>query len=113
MTNEQCIQIAEKIWGWKKDTDTLGFTTWSGGITLHAISTLKREVNSWQGFGRTVEALSERGWDFGADDGVVLFQRDHGNQVHESFYVVSPFKKEQFIEATHLAALEVKKDDKS
>ena len=113
LTNDQCIEVAEKVWWWKcKPHEDRGWYTFSeidkfNYEYTYPIDWLRDEVNSWTGFGRTVEAMAGKGYAFSCDDGVVYFIK-YGDQ-WEGFYGVSPFKN--FIEATHLAALEAMKDD--
>ncbi len=53
LTNSQIIEVAEKVWGW--DAHNLGKHLDSGSPVDYE-DQLKEEVNSWAGFGRTVEA---------------------------------------------------------
>jgi len=71
LTESQYIEVAE-MWGWKKakfnSADPNSFDCWIDEnsqlvcddtvIDEHA----SKAVNSWQGFGRTVEAMDKRGW---------------------------------------------------
>ena len=95
MTNSQCIEVAEKLWGW-----TLSGPAFKDFPKLD----LESECNSWSGFGRTVEAMADRKWTFnalcvGKPSMVQFISTEHDN---------SPFPKhhESLIEATHLSALE-------
>ncbi len=128
LTNEQCIEIAEKVWGWsivqvKGTTDLWHIDLSDDMYDIHAI---KNKVNSWQGFGRTVEAMEKmetnfsRGFVFTADGLEVEFSRcigqkgeeDHYEPIHESeshlYYEIR-----ELIKATHLAALEAINESKS
>ena len=88
LTNEQCIQVAEKVWGWKKTEFSKTYPTaepvWKdeeGRSTRDIVYA----VNSWSGFGKTVEAMFGRGIAIQN----ILFETPN-----------------EMIEATHLAALE-------
>lgn len=50
MTNEQYIQVVEKVWGW----DLNSWSDYSDCLTV------EQEVNSWAGFGRTMESIAKR-----------------------------------------------------
>jgi len=90
LSNEQCIEVAGKVWG----CDLEGIKRFKPQI-IH-------EVNSWQGFGRTVEAMADQYGSLQVFGGWVSFKRtlDKNYEVSDSFGL---------IEATHLAALEALK----
>ena len=124
LSNDQCIEVAEKVWGWSNihiDPDANDGRSWK--VTAGDYSTCLKEdqlvdflnVNSWAGFGRTVEAIEESGmvWDikkfaqaerpysvklFGT---IVLDGRRYINDSVQSGVIGA-----SLIEATHLAALE-------
>lgn len=114
MTNEQCIEIAEKVWGWPT---IQGY--WVNPETEKPVFNdgLREEVNSWQGFGRTVEAMAEKGWAFSELCGPTEEDLNNGDRL--SFHKFSddifyPLEwdncvPKSLIEATHLAALEALK----
>ena len=56
MIDEHCIAVAKEVWRWEQvgdpDADEL-----IGDGFYWTYSKVKREVNSWQGFGRTMEAM--------------------------------------------------------
>ena len=97
MTNEQYIQVAEKVWGMR-------WPEW-----WHEQDELIKEVNSWQGFGRTVEAMLKKHYWF-EPAFCTEHQYDCISFVHETLasYPIHYERNdlEEFIEATHLAALE-------
>ena len=106
LTDEQCIEIAEKVWGWsfhaippKENNGRSVKLTTPEGSTCMRINELDRfvsgEVNSWPGFGRTVEAVE-------AKDNIII------DEVARHFidYIMGSITKEQLWERTHLAALE-------
>ena len=108
MTNSQCIEVAEKVWGWERDVRGIAPNT----ITYYGpeTGTLKREdkidqeVNSWQGFGRTVEAMAERGILF---QGTTFAMQGSVGIKHIPIRVPDAVNLiRNLIEATHLAALE-------
>jgi len=120
LTEFQCIEIAEKVWGWEKvkfnSTDPDSFDCWIDEnrqlvcddtvIDEHA----SKAVNSWQGFGRTVEAMDKLDYEFqmSADKALkkrwsVWFQSIDDNGFVE---VEGNHESADLIEATHLAALE-------
>lgn len=72
LSTEQSIEIAEKIWGWsrKDQYDFYGKQALKVGLAVsHDYSDIafeiQKEVNSWSGFGRTVEAMEEKGFYLG------------------------------------------------
>jgi len=83
MTNDQCEQVVEEIWGW--------------GYKEHEH---REMVNSWQGFGRTVEAM--------ADNNNIII--DAAGK-HFIDYMLGRTSKEQLWGRTHLAALEAIKNN--
>ena len=98
LTNEQCIEVAEKVWGW----DLESWSDYSDCLTIG------QEVNSWQGFGRTVEAMEEREFSLIKSEAGIEFYN-----VFKSAEVIiePPAKANDIITATHLAALEALKND--
>ena len=69
MNQDQCIEVAEKVWGWKvspynDDDIAIRWTEGTfedgelGGISAKQV--FFSEFNSWEGFGRTVEAMAGR-----------------------------------------------------
>ncbi len=107
LTNEQSIEIAEEVWGWKPET-IAGRKVWResslGGYTadLHYI------VNSWQGFGRTVEAMLTRD-DLSPIQTFKLF--DTFVRILLS-WLRNEINLQSFWESTHLAALEAIRKEK-
>lgn len=117
LTNDQCIKIAVKVWGWdpadcpyfKKAAEQLS----TDSFEVEATDLLRAEVNSWQGFGRTVEAMEKIGYVFIADDVYVGFHpkelvrcQRHVRGLEAPKYQWSRQFTDDFIEETHLAALE-------
>ena len=94
LTNDQCIQVAEKVWGWEiahKDSMLIVKNNhWDKVDTVIPMSQINSIVNSWSGFGRTVEGMAEKGLYFDS--------KNLGDW--------NPEKPRTLIEATHLAALE-------
>ena len=121
LNNVQCIQVVEKVWGWYpsggdyRDRDRVWCTTYN----------IPKEVNSWQGFGRTVEAM-EKQWadklnpmeeymqykvkDCHLSRFLLPLLSDWCNHFHPSPSTQYQNQQEDnskfFIEFTHLAALE-------
>ena len=106
MTNEQCTAVAEEVWGWKFvdkghdyihiencDVAKLALKDW-----FNKEDFCKRQALSWQGFGRTVEAMFERG-----DKGFICDII--------SLNIGGYHTTEELIEATHLAALEAVREE--
>ena len=84
MTNDQCIEVATKIWGVDPE-----FAARFKQQYIH-------EVNSWEGFGRTVDSMrnNEKEWPwFLANLQRAMFYKD-------------------CIERSHLAALEAMNENK-
>ena len=78
LNNDQCEQVVEEIWGW--------------GYKEHEHREI---VNSWEGFGLTVEAIDATDSEF------------YGNSLNS--YIRGEITKTELWEATHLAALEAMK----
>ena len=113
MTNDQCIQVAEKIWGWKrtggkwKDHDNEIWEDENGGVIRYwdglSMMSIEQCVNSWSGFGRTVQRM-----------------RGHPNygefsvkcSVYLNGYLAEMTGVSYMFEATHLAALEAVREGK-
>ena len=93
-------EVAEKVWGEMKPLYAL--PSWDEEI--------KDEVNSWAGFGRTVEAMEKRGWYFQP------WTKDQGKTINLGFLRVvgslrwRPASLKLNIKATHQAALDAVKD---
>lgn len=114
---ELAIAVAEQVWGMKTLNEE-GVIGWRDdsivGITLIG---LMQEVFSWQGFGRTVEAMAERKLYcenslFGSNvhaPYTVYFTTESGFHKGEADYI--PADPKSLIEATHKAALEALKDE--
>lgn len=104
LTESQCIEVAEKIWGchtngsrwWRSKDDIQSHNIW-----LMDYDAIQKEVNSWTGFGRTVEAMA------GKNIIIEVVAK------HYTDYLRGAITKEQLWEATHLAALEAGKEGKS
>ena len=104
MTNDECIEVAEKVWGWEslEEYDKWGSPGDDVPIGMHwSIDAIEREIESWSGFGRTVEAMAGKDqYQFAVDTRVLL----------EAF-IVGAIPKEELWERTHLAALEAIKNN--
>lgn len=81
LNNEQC-EVAEKVWG----------------IDDPEPEWIKKEINSWQGFGRTLEAMA---------GGNIIIE---SVAKHYTDYLRGAITKEELWERTHLAALEALKN---
>jgi len=97
MTNSQYIKVAE-MWGWKHTSDGI----WGkAGHVQFCDHDLEDEVNSWQGFGRTVEAIEASDvWD-GFSIAVASYLA--------KYLEYAEFSLDDLFEAIHLAALEALK----
>jgi len=125
MTNEQCIAVAEKVWGWTRNE----YGNWceSDGHETYIIDSsagdwdkqLEKQVNSWQGFGRTVEAMAKKGSQLCIEYDDKWGCDELGFSYKAEFYAIkeninsdgswNPMEPKTLIEATHLAALEALK----
>ena len=127
MTREElAVQVAEKVWGLKRNE----YGNWCepDGEETYEIDSSADEIAeyvfSWEGFGRTVEAMTnkkyipfiEQGAPYGSTDenkgkGVVefCFFKNHENQSKSYFMAFNGDKwnPQDWIETTHKAALEV------
>ena len=98
MTNEQCIEIAERVWGLKTDTRGNHETLWRDPEqTLINLEELLELVNSWSGFGITVGFLHERKLPKRLTDRYKALYID---------FLRGHLTAEIFIQGTHLVALE-------
>ena len=103
MNNEQCIAVAEKVWGLSCDGILDEYNRYLACVEYQTDFTkeewLKEEINSWSGFGRTLEKSINPSsiWKF------TTILRE---------YLDGSLTKEQFIEATHLVALEAVRKEK-
>jgi len=93
LTDEQCIEIADKVWGWEFDVTRSKLN----GMYLCGI---QNQVNSWQGFGRTVEAMADRTH--------CAFYSKLKAHLAQYFMDESKEKLNGLFEMVHLAALEEK-----
>ena len=62
---EIAIEVATKIWKWERDArGPDGISVYYGPVDgpLLFEDKLEDEAFSWQGFGRTVEAMEKKGW---------------------------------------------------
>jgi len=93
MTNEQYFAVA-KMWGWKHTSDGI----WGkAGHIQFCDHDLEDEINSWRGFWKTIGILHERKLPKRLTDRYTAYYID---------FLRGHITSEQFIEATHLAALE-------
>ena len=109
LTNDQCIEIAEKVWGWPMVQVKGTIDLWHIDLSddMYDIHSIRNKVNSWSGFGRTVEAMAENGWYFQEVDFWKTVHLGFVGDSAEKFCVEwDPEKPKELIEATHLAALE-------
>ena len=109
MTNSQYIEVAEKVWGWNPiPLDSQNWTTSKGLDTrfLRHLSSrwnIEDEVNSWQGFGRTVEAMAKNWGPHDVGPMQILIAKFKDNLAR---FILNQQDVDELIEATHLAALE-------
>ena len=117
MTNDQCIEIAEKVWGWgnlneKYNDDRHEHTRYLPECVEWEMNYsfgewIKELVNSWQGFGRTVEAINYLYWS--GKINVDTYNQFIDELVLAMFQV--PFNVEVVCRIIHLAALEAIKNN--
>lgn len=110
MTNSQYIEVAEKLWGWEEGANnTVNRKPYVKGVKrVYDFYELGKLVLSWQGFGRTLEAMAKRKAYFIGKG--FYWWNEYG---HQSVSV--EWKSEQpleLIEATHLSALEAVREEK-
>ncbi|KKN38552.1 hypothetical protein LCGC14_0752470 [marine sediment metagenome] len=114
MTLEQITAVAEEVWGWDKHSSPgLWFDLNRVESKLRTLDDLKLELESWSGFGRTVEAMADREFVLLIDNtpGFVKLKPNLISYSYEGGPVPKLTAKE-IIEATHLAALEAKRKEK-
>ena len=124
MTNSEYIEVVEKVWGFELSKNPNFYRSiWTHPsedetMIIHDWD-IEGKVNSWQGFGRTVEAMAKRGCIFIADDiyiGFILESKRHvERQGPPAFMWSRQLPRDSlnnFIEETHLAALEAVREEK-
>lgn len=115
MTNEQSIEVAEKVWGYRYIEDGAGkdwvfepqpylIKVWDGGYDEIMMPELSEQINSWQGFGRTVEAMLAKGLPLN----LTAPDKERPNFSQESVDRIC----KSMIAKTHLAALEAVRKEK-
>jgi len=116
LTNEQCIEVVEKVWGLVKHSSLSG--TWARGQDINVpvkylinlktwnLAELQEEVNSWQGFGRTVEAMAGKQL-----DPMKKFRFTESIQRHVGRFINKAINAEDLFELGNLSALEAVKDE--
>ena len=112
MTNEQCIKVVN-LWGWYKTPQG-----WYDGdikidhlnYTMDEHDWIKRKVNSWEGFGRTVEAMDAKRWYFNKSTEGIYFYRWLGTRKDTTMSRDQGPTTGSLITATHLSALEALSD---
>ena len=94
LTFEQCKEVVEKVWGYKRkdwyhgDHLLPSYVAPNNDDAFAERDMVEYEVNSWEGFGRTVEAMEKMGV---TTKELLMATGLHGGNL---------------IKATHLAALE-------
>lgn len=120
LNTDQCIEIAEKVWGWKELPNGDYAETWNQkhfygtepAVKTYSIREIVNEqILSWQGFGRTVEAMQERQLYFQMPGGWVSFRSEDDIKRYSGMINLKPYylASGKIITATHLAALEALK----
>lgn len=118
MTSEQCDEIVRKVWGWENHDKEHFYSPSGEPVWYPDKARIEKMVNSWQGFGRTVEAMAngdENGfWTLDINMNMVTFIAHRSPQP-----ITDPIEKcwcsagineiPTLWEATHLAALEALK----
>jgi hypothetical protein len=102
LTKDQCIEVAEKVWGWEFDATR-------SNLNILYLCGIQNQVNSWQGFGRTVEAMADD-FHFASDTLFVWFERKGRAGYFSAPLFSKTMNMEDFTQATHLAALEAMKN---
>ncbi len=98
MDSNQYIEVAEKVWGWDSHSDE---------FIEGDEQALKKEVNSWQGFGRTVEAMDK------TKTGLKKLMRFRKLAlIAMDEMIAGETSISKGIETTHLAALEAVRKEK-
>ncbi len=130
LSTEHCIQVAEKVWLItvipdgkstpiteldKIDIEDYVESEFNAPDAPNGwlfASEVPKRVNSWQGFGRTVEGMDKKKWWFNKSVVGVYFYHYNGMNRHTTMIRDGGLTMESLWEATHLAALEAI-DDKS
>lgn len=108
LTESQCIEVAEKVWGWQNYDNENFYSPTGKPVWYPDKSRIERMVNSWTGFGRTVEAMEKRNWSLGmGHDGIYFYTY---NPTYNFTTHLDPTGKSK-IECVHLAALEAGKEE--
>lgn len=129
---EKAKEIATKVWGWKTVKNPTLINLPEGTIIViepgslpHLVNSyfepdrLRDEVNSWAGFGRTVEAMADARIDEGYHVSInpnneVRFYRGVGHEFNDiGLTHPANLNKRLIIKATHQAALDAVKENKA
>ena len=129
MTNDQRIAVAEEVWGWTRLTeenfsDWCTREVWELRIITHideanrdswGKDSLPERVKSWQGFGRTVEAMAEMNNMIEINSCLIIFKSGdtHSPRGKSLLLEVDESYSQRIIEHTHLAALDAVREEKS
>lgn len=109
LSNSQCIEVAEKVWKVKLNEDKIAFYK---QYPPYPLIYIKEEVNSWQGFGRTVEAMASKYSMRFLGDRFAGYQGSHEVKTYSIEQPEHWEDMKSLIPATHLAALEAVKKEK-
>jgi len=115
---EFCENVAKRVWRWTVSRPTKYRLRWSYGAVdggEYYNDQFICEVNSWQGFGRTVEAMTESGFTLDIDCIESHFSKCIGqDKDNEPIYVYGDclfVDAGGIIKATHQAALDAVKGE--
>ena len=120
MDNETAIHIATKVWGMTSSQMAKEYSWEHNNCNFNEAGAQtysqywESQVNSWQGFGRTVEAMAKRNmYPFMNEDwDILFFHRDDLGAAHRPRFTYSNSNINSIIEATHLSALEAGREGK-
>ena len=116
------MTVAEEVWKWRRHEDKSALLLreaypyyWFQSseknyqpVLTHNMNQLMNEVNSWSGFGRTLEAISLMKDSEQRNDTASIMRKQYVAFLLGSHFV----KKTDLIKATHLAALEAVRKEK-
>ena len=98
LSHHQCRQVVEKVWKWRfnGDEDSPFWYDPEDSVVPWDIIYIEDEINSWEGFGRTVEGMRN-------NPNKYQFSRELQRYIHD--YIYKCYDEELLFDSIHLAAI--------
>lgn len=113
-------EVAEKVWGWQQvlsnSANPKSRKVWINGDAIlvpWGLENIEQEVNSWQGFGKTVEAMAKADMLIEINSCLILFKdsNHHIGRGKSDILETEPNYSQRIIKAVHQAALDAIKEE--